>query len=375
MNFDGIKDVLFNKSKVNEIGSIEIYSIIDGEVKLVDKSYGVILNFIYAENEERYYYGFNTVMNPEVINEQIKVLKTFGKIEEYTDDYEIILANSQRMGRQTVTDGFDVEESFKKAYAHVDDEIKNLDLTRTYELAKLDNENMSINIAQNQEKTDDKESSVDISNDSENIVENEEKDDSSNNTNENKEKENIAPNTQLLRDVVQIGDFVTYLGSNNEWQVLDVVNVTENDEITPRVKLISSYGTVCKQMSTGAMEYKLTTNPDKSDYIEYYDSSYADYVTLIPFQSDIINSYKKLYNLKADPETLEGALYVLPIGYWTASSVNNDHALANPCTYVDAGGQFMRNNTGNKLYLRPTITLKTDVKTSGKDSNGAWILE
>ena len=82
---------------------------------------------------------------------------------------------------------------------------------------------------------------------------------------------------------------------------------------------------------------------------------------------------KNIHGKKMDINSkLEGDLYVIGQDYFIPSA--DSKGIDSPNIWVSEGGTVQRTFYGMEGYSRPIIYLKENVFTSGKDSNGAWIL-
>ncbi len=191
-------------------------------------------------------------------------------------------------------------------------------------------------------------------------------DNKSNNETEIASKDTAKKETssnQKLNEVVQIGDYVNYMNSDTFWRVL---NVTDKGSVI----LICFTGTeTYDNHGDGSYIYSLYEKEANK-----YKTEYSKSTSFVPHFNWIKESYKKTHDVDITISSkLEGDLYNIGLDYYTVEADMKEYE--SRTTYITMDGKVLSNylSLGN-CYLRPTITLKTDVKTTGKNEKGAWIL-
>ena len=185
-----------------------------------------------------------------------------------------------------------------------------------------------------------------------------------NNEKSTTEENTTTKNPQILRDVAKVGDYVNYLGSDTNWRI---IYISDDSFDKKEVHLVYSTYLVDNWEPTNnsyeqVLEYLKSTN----EYNNYLDSKYAEKVyTSIPtrdFEFHFAENYKNvpdLYDVGADIN-LAGEKY---INYFTSR-----------LAFYKNGSGEVSGTDGWEHNIRPTVYLKVNIGTTGKNKNGAWVL-
>lgn len=328
LDFDKVPELIITNNevieKIDNIGSNHkyiIYAIKNSAVEKINEFKIDNISLYYHEDNNRCYWAYQTV------NMETKKLDYYqiGDVEKPT---YVPTPNSKRIGNKKFVSVFmpisdeNLIEKIKEAFnnnINFENGFTQEEMNLTYEIAS--NENIP--------------------------------------TDSNTENE-FTIEKQKLSEVVNIGDYVNYLGSSTDWRVLNTGDTG--------VTLISAKGVKKYSTITGGEMYNLAvTNAN-----EYY-SEYTKVATEIPTFDAISASYQKTHSKKIEYNSkLEGDLYVIGQDYYIPSGDSKD--IDSPNIWITENGTVKRTFTEIEAYSRPVITLKEDVLTSGKDQNNSWIL-
>ncbi len=313
-------DLDFNKTKeliiVSGVFACDVYTIENGKVeKAVEIEDCNNFQFYYSPSENRYYWGYETKKSQPTETYIIKTLKNIVKDNEMEKASYIVSS--------WPVDKSNLYENFCNCYLKEFEQNKEIDLSKTYELA----------------------SGI--------VTDNVENLNSSSVSNINKQK---------LSEVVQIGDYVNYLETNNSWRVLTIAS-------DGHVILIYNDVTEEVVLSRGG---ELKTIAESNSSLKYY-TEFTSIASLIPNISLINDSYKKYYGKEIDiGSKLEGDLYNINKAYFL--DYPGSEGLDTYLLYINNEGTIIMPPTGISAYYRPIVWLRQETLTSGKDVDGSWIL-
>ena len=325
VDFNKIPDLVIYNGK-----NIKSLTIVDDKVEMHDIEYetnSLEFDLQYSENENRYYYtigdkdkefAFITIDNIEK-KENLSIPKEDNISESISDDELIELTKEKFNSYEAYQKNYILTEF--KSYEKV---LAKYDFNKTYELASAN---------------------------------------SSNNNDSNSEQ---SKNSTLLRDVAKVGDYVNYMGSDTDWRI---IYISDDSFEKKEVHLVySSYIVDDWEPTNNSYEQVLDYLKSTSNYNKYLDPKYADQVyTSVPtrdFEFRLSENYKNvpdLYDVGADinlaGETNPNSLNSISLAFYKNGSGK-----------VTATGGWEHN-------IRPTVYLKENITTTGKNSNGAWILD
>ena len=303
--------------------NIEIYTIENNKVvkKSIQKIQPVYFGMTFNESKDRYYYTYERTTSEDKTKMGFNVFVTLdesdfitGMSESYVSRYSTtqIADSSNQTGLN----------NFMVIFNDYIETLSKTDLSNTYIIVA----------DQNNEKS--------------------ENNNASNNNNDR---------TQLLKNVVTIGDYVKFPNDDNEWRVLNV-----GDYVT----LISAKGVRKIEAETGGGIYNMSVDINADEY-------YNNYVSIaheIPTFESVMASYQKYNNGETADinSTLNGNLYNIGQPYYLPSG--DCKGIDSPVIWVSENGKIMRTFYSLEAYTRPTLYLKEEVKTSGKDSSGKWLI-
>lgn len=303
--------------------NMEFYTIVDDEVTFVIEEEVQIYNFgrIYSDLEERYYYVYKNTYS-----EDQKKSGSMAFVTLDTTEFKIFGSNYVELHPSTsdilALERADGREYFEMMFQEYLDSLEDVDLTSTYEAV-------------------------------ENGI-------SSDSTTQSDIQDEVKGNS-LLKDVVSIGDYVKFPNDSMEWRVLDVGDF---------VILISARGVESLSASTGGGIYNLAFEDRANEYF----NGYVDVAHKIPMYDLVESSYADTHpNASFNVgDTLEGDLYVIGVDYYLPNA--NCKGIDSPIVWVSANGKINQTYYAMDAYTRPVVYLKEEVKTTGQDETGAYLV-
>ena len=198
------------------------------------------------------------------------------------------------------------------------------------------------------------------------IVKKQNKSEETNLTNaEEQPKNEETENLTNLGDVAQIGDYVNYMGSDTNWRVIDILDGYQNEKDKIVYLIYSSYlvdDYEAKDYDDTLMRLEGTDIYDE----QYLDEKYANEVQTSvaegKFESALINYYETmpdLFDVGADINL--------------AGEKQLNYAITRLAYYKDGSGEIST-TVGDYKNVRPSVALKMNITTTGKNENGAWVL-
>ena len=182
---------------------------------------------------------------------------------------------------------------------------------------------------------------------------------------EEQQKNEETENLTNLGDVAQIGDYVNYMGSDTDWRVINILDGYQNEKDKTVYLIYSSYlvdDYEAKDYDDTLMRLEGTDIYDE----QYLDEKYANEVQTSvaegKFESALINYYETmpdLFDVGADINL--------------AGEKQLNYAITRLAYYKDGSGEIST-TVGDYKNVRPSVALKMNITTTGKNENGAWVL-
>ena len=176
----------------------------------------------------------------------------------------------------------------------------------------------------------------------------------------NEETENLTN----LGDVAQVGDYVNYMGSDTDWRIISIQDGYQNEKDKVVYLIYSSY--IVDDYDAKIYEDTLRRLEDTYEYRQYLDEKYAREVTTSiakgKFESALINYYETipdLFDVGADINL--------------AGEEQISYSIKRLAYYKDGSGE-VTSTLGDYKNVRPCVMLKMNITTTGKNENGAWVL-